>query len=171
MNEWTASLEPDYVLAIGLIIVLLLIVVLIAVVVLSFKLSRMRKRYERMMTEMNVTNIEHVITEFKEKIEQAASAAQSHSTQINRIESSMKSMASKVGVVRYNAFGERGADLSFSVAILSEKQDGVVLSGIHNRDETHMYAKPITGGQSPYRLTPEEKEAINQCLLEPVESK
>jgi len=163
LNEWANSLQPVYLLAAGIVIALMFVILLIVVIALSVKLSKLRKTYEKMMGELNVTNLEQVLFDYKNKIDTAVASLQTESARIDRIESSMQTMVSKIGVVRYNAFGERGSDLSFSVAILSEKQDGVVLSGIHNRDETHMYAKPISGGQSAYRLTPEEKEAINQC--------
>jgi hypothetical protein len=74
----------------------------------------------------------------------------------------LKKMKSKVGIHRYNAFSDTGSDLSFSVAILDEYQDGVLLTGIHNREQTYIYAKPIQRGQSQYTLSPEEKEAIIQ---------
>ncbi|RKN86047.1 DUF4446 family protein [Paenibacillus ginsengarvi] len=152
------------------VLALLFIVVLIVLIALSVKLSRLRKSYEEMMGGVNETNIEQMLLEYKQKIDMAVASHETQNRRISDIESKLKTVTSKIGVVRYNAFGERGSDLSFSVAFLSDNQDGVVLSGIHNRDETHMYAKPISAGQSVYRLTPEEKDAIIQSL-ELVESK
>ena len=50
--------------------------------------------------------------------------------------------------------------MSFSLAILSEEEEGIVLTGLHNRESSYVYAKPLKDGQSKYPLSPEEKEAV-----------
>ena len=47
--------------------------------------------------------------------------------------------------------------MSFSLAILSEQEEGIVLTGLHNRESSYVYAKPLKDGQSKYPLSPEEK--------------
>jgi hypothetical protein len=75
-------------------------------------------------------------------------------------------MKSRLGVQRYNAFSqEGGSDLSFSIVILDEEQDGVVLTGIHGREQTFIYAKPVEKGQSSYSLSPEEKVLIDRIAV------
>ncbi|MFZ5626098.1 MAG: DUF4446 family protein [Bacillota bacterium] len=67
-------------------------------------------------------------------------------------------------VVRFNAFEDTGSDLSFAVALLDERGDGVVLSSLYGRQDCRTYAKPLKNGQSRYPLTDEEKEAIALAL-------
>ena len=69
-----------------------------------------------------------------------------------------------VGLVRFNAFSNTGSDLSFAVALLDHHGDGVVLSSIYGRNESHAYAKPVSKGVSSYNLSDEEREAINKAL-------
>ena len=69
-----------------------------------------------------------------------------------------------VGVVRFNAFQNTGGDLSFAVALLTGKQDGVVFSSIYGREESRFYVKPISAGSSAYQLSAEEWEAIQQAV-------
>ncbi len=69
-----------------------------------------------------------------------------------------------VGIVRFNPFADKGGDQSFAVALLDDHADGVVLNGLHSRNDTRVYAKPIVGGTSTYPLTGEEKEAISRAL-------
>lgn len=73
-------------------------------------------------------------------------------------------MYTKTGMVRYNAFRDTGSDLSFSLALLNEHNDGVVLNGIYARDMSNIYAKPIEGGKSKYALSDEEKQAIEIAM-------
>lgn len=71
---------------------------------------------------------------------------------------------SKVGVVRFNPFDDTGGDQSFVLAMLDEDDDGVVISSLHGRARTRMYAKPVRGGSHlEYEFSDEEKEAIRKA--------
>ncbi len=65
-----------------------------------------------------------------------------------------------VAVVRYDAFGDMGGHLSWSIALLDDSGDGVVLTSIHGRSDARSYAKNIAGWSSEQQLSPEEDEAI-----------
>ena len=70
----------------------------------------------------------------------------------------------RVGVLRYDAFEDVGGRLSFSCALLDDHGTGVVLTSLNGRQETRVYAKPVTTGQSSYNLSQEEAEAIRQAM-------
>jgi uncharacterized protein YoxC len=65
-----------------------------------------------------------------------------------------------LSVVRYDAFGDVGGHLSWSVALLDDAGNGVVLTSIHGRSEARTYAKSITAWSCEQQLSPEEDEAI-----------
>jgi hypothetical protein len=66
----------------------------------------------------------------------------------------------KFGVVRYNAFEEMGGNLSFSLAVLDDHGDGIVMTSINGRADSRTYAKPIKGLSSSHTLSDEEREAV-----------
>jgi len=72
-----------------------------------------------------------------------------------------------VGLVRYDAFEDVGGRLSFSCALLDDYGSGVVMTSINGRQDTRVYAKPISEGRSSYNLSSEEEDAIRQALSEP----
>ncbi len=74
----------------------------------------------------------------------------------------------RMSLLRYDAFEDVGGRLSFSCAMLDEHGTGVVLTSINGRQETRVYAKPITEGASSHNLSTEEVEAIRQALSGPV---
>lgn len=88
--------------------------------------------------------------------------------ELYRLSDELANLAAKsithVGVVRYNPFANTGGDLSFSIALLNNYKDGLVISGLHTREGTRIFSKPIKGGESPYQLSNEEKEAITKAL-------
>jgi hypothetical protein len=68
-----------------------------------------------------------------------------------------------LSVVRYDAFGDMGGHLSWSLALLDDGGHGVVLTSIHGRSEARTYAKSITGWSCEQQLSPEELEAIEHA--------
>jgi hypothetical protein len=65
-----------------------------------------------------------------------------------------------LAVVRYDAFSDMGGHLSWSVALLDDAGDGVVLTSIHGRSDARTYAKNVTAWTCQQPLSPEEEEAI-----------
>jgi hypothetical protein len=70
----------------------------------------------------------------------------------------------RVGMVRYDAFPGSGGRLSFSVALLDARGDGVVLSVLHGRDGSYAYAKTLRDGRPSHPLSEEEQQAVAQAL-------
>ncbi|GAA1477563.1 hypothetical protein GCM10009623_20090 [Nocardioides aestuarii] len=69
-----------------------------------------------------------------------------------------------LAVVRYDAFGDMGGHLSWSLALLDDGGHGVVLTSIHGRSEARTYAKNISSWTCEQQLSPEEEEAISHAL-------
>jgi hypothetical protein len=65
-----------------------------------------------------------------------------------------------LAVVRYDAFGDMGGHLSWSLALLDDDGNGVVLTSIHGRSDARTYAKNVAGWASEQQLSPEEEEAV-----------
>ncbi len=68
-----------------------------------------------------------------------------------------------LAVVRYDAFGDMGGHLSWTLALLDDSGDGVLLSSIHGRSEARTYAKNVSGWTCDTQLSPEEDEAISHA--------
>ncbi|HET8717947.1 MAG TPA: DUF4446 family protein [Nocardioidaceae bacterium] len=65
-----------------------------------------------------------------------------------------------LAVVRYDAFGDMGGHLSWSLALLDDGGNGVVLTSIHGRSDARTYAKNVAAWSCDQALSPEEEEAI-----------
>ena len=53
-----------------------------------------------------------------------------------------------------------GGHLSWSLAVLDDDGNGVVLTSIHGRSEARTYAKSVSDWKSEQQLSPEEDEAL-----------
>ena len=70
----------------------------------------------------------------------------------------------RVALVRYDAFGDHGGRLSFSLALLDDTGDGVALTSIAGRNETRVYAKGVSSGEGDRELSPEETQAVRAAM-------
>ena len=68
-----------------------------------------------------------------------------------------------LALVRYDAFGDMGGHLSWSLALLDDAGHGVVLTSIHGRSDARTYAKSVTGWASEQQLSPQEAESIQRA--------
>ena len=98
------------------------------------------------------------------KIAQLEKAVRALNATDTRQQVQIEGSVRRVGLLRYDAFEDVGGRLSFSCALLDEHGTGVVLTSINGRQETRVYAKPITSEKSTYNLSQEEEEAIRQAM-------
>lgn len=68
-----------------------------------------------------------------------------------------------LAMVRYDAFGDMGGKLSWSLALLDDHANGVVITSIHGRSDGRTYAKSINAGLCDQPLSPEETDAIGHA--------
>ncbi len=66
--------------------------------------------------------------------------------------------------VRFDAFDDLSGRLSFSLALLDGRGDGLALTSLAGRNETRLYVKPINAGQAEAELSPEERQAVDAAL-------
>lgn len=69
----------------------------------------------------------------------------------------------KVGLVRFNPFGDSGGNFSFSLALLDAENTGIVITSMHGREQNRIYCKEIIKGASKIGLTEEELNALRQA--------
>lgn len=132
---------------------------LILIIVLFGKNRRLKNKYDGFLRGSE-TDIEGLLTECIRKTDAVQGTHESLETSIRQIQTQLKRCVQKVGVVRYSAVSDVGSDLSFTIALLNEEDNGVVMNGIYTRDGSYTYAKPIAAGKSKHTLSDEEKEAI-----------
>jgi uncharacterized membrane protein YvbJ len=152
------GIDGNYVILANLIITLVLIIL---VLTLSSRLTAARKRFKQLLNGESNMDVEQLILQVQSKLNKHQDELKLTSDQVHAISNTLKKMKGKVGIHRYNAFSDAGSDLSFTLALLDDYHDGVLVTGIHSREQTYLYAKPITNGESKYTLSPEEKVAIN----------
>jgi hypothetical protein len=149
------------VLLIALLVLNLLL--LLFCIILSVRINRIRKTTRRLLTGTDGANLEAGIHRVLDELDTVKKKQTDQQFTLNRLSQRLASQCGNVAVLRYNAFGDIGSDLSFSIALLDDAQNGVVITSIYGREESRIFAKPVKGGSSPYNLSEEELAVIKKA--------
>ncbi|NMM62043.1 DUF4446 family protein [Clostridium sp. P21] len=142
-----------------------LVVILLIMVITAFKsLNRLEGRYRKFMRGVDNKNLEELITGYLDKVDKVEKNSDDMKEIYKELDTRLKGCIQKVSVVRYRAFEDVGSDLSFSISLLDENNDGVIITGIYGRNESTTYAKPVDRGISRYDLSEEEKQVLQNSI-------
>ena len=148
-----------------IIITVLIILLMFGYIINTIKLHNLRNGYKAFMRKLgNGKDIAEDLQNYLERVEKIEEHINEIENYCKMLNSNMTGCIQKVGTIRYSAFKDTGSDLSFAVALLDEKNDGVLFNGIYSREMSNIYAKPIVNGKSEYTLTQEEEEALEKAM-------
>jgi hypothetical protein len=132
-------------------------------IVLSSQFTLLNRKYKKFMRGTSGKNIEGIFLEELEKIKANDQKFEALNARIVALQDQTDRCLQKHSIVRYNAFTDTGSDLSYSIAIMDNLDNGLSITGIYGRNEFIGYAKPIDNGVSSYPLSVEEQMAISRC--------
>ena len=136
---------------------------LILIIALFVKSGKLKKQFNEALAGVNGKSLEGVLAQHHQRVEESLVGAKELRGRTEHLEQQIRLALKRVGIVRFNAFPEMGSELSFSIAMLNDKMDGIVLTGITGRDEFRVYAKQIEAGKSQQHLSAEETRALQQA--------
>jgi hypothetical protein len=147
----------------GSVAVIALVLALLALGGVVFLLARQQRllgQYQHLMTGTSGGNLESILNEHVAQVRGVATRVEAVEQLSRRLEKAGYFSFQHLGVVRFNPFHDTGGDQSFAIALVDGHGHGVVISSLHARDMTRVYAKPLQKWESTYSLTDEEKQAI-----------
>ncbi len=140
------------------------LIMLFLLLVLFLRLNRLTKSHKSLMSGMEGLNLEELLESYLTKVHSAEVQVKELEAICHKLEDYAKNSLQNVALLRFNAFENMGSDLSFAAAFLDMNGDGLVISSISSREESRVYAKPVSGRTSGYHLSREEEDAINQAM-------
>lgn len=136
-------------------IALLCIVTLILHLVLN---NRLKKLFSRGKAE----SIEDILIAYKGAIEDIYENIDEIKKILENHESRIKQKVTSPKTVRFNAWGDMSGAQSFATRMTDEDGNGVVISTLHARERTSVFAKPVKNWSTEQELTDEEKKILNE---------
>lgn len=142
----------------------LIIILLVILIVQSVKLSKMSKRYKKFMGGKNAKSLEKDIMGLYEDNKFLKTSMEKNKKDIQTLYRKFEGAFQKVGIVKYDAFSQMGGQLSFSLALLDENDNGFILNSVHSTEGCYSYTKEIKGGLCDISLGDEEKKALDIAM-------
>ena len=155
------GIDSDYVIVGLAALVLILFIVTIVNVV---QMSKLKKKYKKFMSGKDAKTLEDVLKERLDEIDGLVASNKANKKNIEDIFATLRFTFQKLGLVKYDAFNEMGGKLSFSLAMLNERNDGYIINAMHSREGCYTYIKEIIDGNSIIALSGEEKEALEMAM-------
>ena len=154
---------------VGLVIVVFALV--LAVLGLIRRARTLGRRLDSLTRGSDAQSLESVLGGHMERVRQVVNDVNTVSARTAMVERDLQGSLGRIGLVRFNPFEETGGNQSFALALIDSRGDGFVLSSLHARAGTRVYAKAVAGGTSEANLSAEEAEALAQALAKPAPGK
>lgn len=150
----------------SLILLLLILggILLAWVIYLQVGLYLAGKKRHQLLKGVKVGNLEEALLEQVKKIDKNTADLEELSKFAQKISDTADICIKKVALIRFNPFEDAGGDQSFAVALLDTFDNGIIISSLHSRDGTRVYAKPITKGRTKHHLSDEEKTVLKKAV-------
>lgn len=143
-----------------LILFIFLVILIIIAIIAIVKMAGMKKRLEAFLCGKDGMSLEETILSVHEENKYLKSCTDRNKKDIRILYKKAEKTLSKVGLVKYDAFQQMGGQLSFSLALLDEHNDGFIINSVHGTDGCYSYTKEIKGGSCKLPLGKEEEKAL-----------
>jgi uncharacterized protein DUF4446 len=160
LNNFVSSHQSviGIVLLIGAVALVLMVAMLY---IQSRRIAILAERLEGLTRGADGESLEAVLNQHLETVIRVAQELDEVQARTAMLESSARLHFSRLGLVRFNPFQDTGSNQSFALAMLDANNDGYVVSSLHSRTGTRIYAKVITGGKADTTLGDEEAQAVD----------
>lgn len=155
------NIDIAYILIALLAMILLLFIV---VIILMVRMSKLNKRLSRFMKGKDAQSLEKEIVGLYEDNKFLKNMVDSNKKDIRQLYKQLAKAFQKVGIVKYDAYQQMGGLLSFSLALLDEDNNGLILNSVHSTEGCYTYTKEVRRGECSIELSNEEKVALEQAM-------
>lgn len=148
-----------------LLVMAILILALIIIVIMQLvSMSKLNKKYKAFMKGKDAKSLEKSIMDLHEDNKYLMMSVDKNKRDIRSLFKKAEVTFQKIGLVKYNAFQQMGGELSFSLALLNELNDGFIINSVHSSDGCYSYTKEIVNGECNISLGEEEKKALEIAM-------
>lgn len=131
------------------------------------RLGRLQRRLDGLTRGADGKSLDAVLDAHLDKVYAVAREVDDLSARSALLEAVGRRSIQRVGLVRFNPFEDTGGNQSFALALTDATGSGFVVSSLHSRTGTRVYAKSVTGGRSDGALSEEETAALRLALASP----
>jgi len=147
-----------------LVLMALVALLLIGWLAMFLRLRRLGRQIAALTRGVDGRNLEEVLTAHLETVAQTSRRMDALEQAVAVLQAQMPTCLRYASLIRYDAFEDVGGEQSFSLALLDERRNGIVLTSVYSRLDVRVYAKAIRNGQASHALSEEEARALRACV-------
>lgn len=136
----------------------------ISLLVSNYKHRKLLGKYNGLVKDFNGGNFEELILYLQNNVNDLNENVNTLKLDTKTLKDHLDLAIQSVGFIRYNAFDNMGSEMSYSIALLDNFENGLVLTGIYGGNHTVTYAKDVKNGEGTRRLSAEEIIALERAL-------
>lgn len=154
------SFDLGYLLAAAAVLAVLVLILFILLIVQIVKTAKLKKRLDKFLLGKDGASLEEDIVTLFEDNKFLKNGVDKNKKDIRTLYKKAEKAYQKMGLVKYDAFNQMGGQLSFSLALLDENNNGFILNSVHSTEGCYSYTKEIKNGECAIALGTEEAEAL-----------
>jgi len=138
------------------------------VLFLARRTGRLRRRLDSLTRGADGQSLGGVLEDHLDRVVKVARELDDLSARSAVLEAAQRRSIQRIGLVRFNPFEDTGGNQSFAIALIDALGNGFVVSSLHSRTGTRVYAKAIAEGRADGALSEEETEALRKAMAAPL---
>lgn len=154
------SFDLGYLFIAAAVLAVIMLAVIILLIVQIRKVNGLKKRLDKFLVGKDGMSLEQDIIGLCEDNKFLKNSTDRNKKDIRNLYKQMETAYQKMGLVKYDAFNQMGGQLSFSLALLDENNNGFIINSVHSTEGCYSYTKEIKNGVSAISLGNEEAEAL-----------
>jgi hypothetical protein len=148
-----------------LIILAVMVLVLAGITVFLFKsIQQTNQKINDLLDKGNIKDFKDIFLSQKIRNDNLEKRIDESFLKIKDLQELCETTIRKIGVVRFNPFNNMGGNQSFVIAMLDNKNDGLLISSLFTTEGNRVYTKKIKKGKSEHVLIDEEIKAIEEAI-------
>lgn len=142
----------------------LILILIFLFIIQTIRLSKLSKKYKKFMSGKTAKSLEKEIMGLYEDNKFMKVSVEKNKKDIQTLYRKFEGAYQKIGIVKYDAFNQMGGQLSFSLALLDENDNGFILNSVHSTEGCYSYTKEIKNGLCDISLGEEEQKALDIAM-------
>lgn len=143
-----------------LILSVLTLLLVLGWLILAALLMRQQRRLQALTRGIDGRNLEEVFAAHLETVARVDRRMDAVEQAVAVLQAQIPHCLQKISLLRYDAFDDVGGEQSFTVALLDQRGDGILLTSVYSRMDVRVYAKSIRNGRASHTLSAEEERVL-----------
>lgn len=145
-------------------IVIALFVLSVLVLILLIVVCCIGKKVKRINRNAKNGNLAQTIELYYDKVNGLMDQVDNVSNRFEIYEKQNAASLRRTGIVHFNAFHNISGNMSFALAIVNDKGDGMILTSLFGHEGSNIYLREVKDGKPSIAVSEEEQQALSIAL-------